>query len=312
MPIAAELRTIDPVLTTLAQGYANNAFVADKLFPIVEVDKSQGKVPLFGKGTFLKRNLDRAMGASSNRIPLTELELLDYECIERDVEMAIDYLEEEQTNEIYKYETRTVKELTDILSLGREIEAARIATSPSYYSDSHKIILPTGGGFNQEGSDPVVTLKTAIDSFRYNSGIMPNVMIMAKETFEVIREHAVMTEKLRYAGLSTIGKELVEEVIGIPNIYIGLSVYSEDGRTFSNVWNDSIVLASTHANLRKSSNELNMSYGCTIRRKGKPEVDSYFENGGKIKVIRNTDNYCIRILSKDASFLVCNVIQSES
>ena len=37
-----------------------------------------------------------------------------------------------------------------------------------------------------------------------------------------------------------------------------------------------------------------------------PQIDTYFENGGKIKVIRNTDNYALKITANDAAFLIKN------
>lgn len=43
-------RVVDPVLTTVARGYKNAAFIGDQLFPVVQMEKEGAKVPTFGKG----------------------------------------------------------------------------------------------------------------------------------------------------------------------------------------------------------------------------------------------------------------------
>nr|MDA3844620.1 hypothetical protein [Candidatus Kapabacteria bacterium] len=63
-------------------------------------------------------------------------------------------------------------------------------------------------------------------------------------------------------------------------------------------------LAYVDKNEKADRSEFNPSFAYTFRRKGKPEVDTYYENGGKIKVIRNTDNYCLKITSSDAAYLI--------
>jgi hypothetical protein len=38
-----------------------------------------------------------------------------------------------------------------------------------------------------------------------------------------------------------------------------------------------------------------------------PEVDTYNENGGKIKVLRYTDNYSVNVTAQDAAYLISNI-----
>ena len=57
------LRVVDPVLSSLALGYANAEYVGNKLFPIVNIDKEAGKIPKFSKETFMVYQTNRAVGA---------------------------------------------------------------------------------------------------------------------------------------------------------------------------------------------------------------------------------------------------------
>ena len=91
---------------------------------------------------------------------------------------------------------------------------------------------------------------------------------------------------------------------------MGLSVYTNDGANFTDVWGDNIILAYVDMTSKDNRSEFNPSYGYTLQREGKPEIDTYNENGGKIKVIRNTDNYCIKVTASDAAFLIADTNHS--
>ena len=43
----SKLRVVDPVLSALALGYSNAAFIGDQLLPFVNLDKEGGKIPRF-------------------------------------------------------------------------------------------------------------------------------------------------------------------------------------------------------------------------------------------------------------------------
>ena len=61
---------LDPVLTKLALGYKQADFIAEKIFPEVFADKEGLRVPVFGKGSFVEYQTERAVGAASNVITL--------------------------------------------------------------------------------------------------------------------------------------------------------------------------------------------------------------------------------------------------
>lgn len=59
-------RVVDPVLTSIARGYKNAAFIGERIFPIVQTDKEGVTVPTFGKSAFVEYDTERAVGADSN------------------------------------------------------------------------------------------------------------------------------------------------------------------------------------------------------------------------------------------------------
>lgn len=302
------LRMVDPVLTTIARGYDNNNFIADKLFPEVTVSKIKGKVPSFGKEAFYLRDTNRAIGADSNRIPSLDIELIDFATSEKDIEMAIDYLEAEDADNLQKYESAVVKQLKDSLLLSREQEAAELSQNPNNYSANMKNVLAATHAFDDYSLsiNPIEIIKDGIDAIRSKIGRTPNTMVMGGATYRALTGHPKLLERVEFSGVTKVTTQVLNELFDIPKIHIGKAVYTADGSTFSDVWLDNIVIAYVDDKSRDKRNEYNPSYGYTFQRKGKPEVDVYYENGGKIKIIRNTDNYAIKVTGSDAAYLIQN------
>ena len=61
-----KLRVVDPVLTSLARGYRNAQFISEGLFPVAELDKESGIIPLFGKEAFRLWETERAIRVHQN------------------------------------------------------------------------------------------------------------------------------------------------------------------------------------------------------------------------------------------------------
>jgi hypothetical protein len=301
-----ELRMVDPVLSTISQSYSNASMVADFLFPNVQVDKMKGKIPVFGKRAFQIMETDRAIRAQSNRISPEDITLEEFETIENDVEMAIDYLEEEEASDYFRYEQKVAKDLIDILLLGREKDAADIVQNRDNYAADMKYEPAAADKWdNYTGTgDPIDDIWNAKNAITGKIARYPNTMIVGYSAYQAMIKHPKVLSKVQYSGLAHVTTKILAELIGIPNIHIGLSLYSEDGTTFSDVWTDNAIIAYVDKNEKGRRSEYNPSFGYTFQKKGMPEVDTYFENGGKIKVVRCTDNFCVKVTGQDAAYLI--------
>lgn len=306
-----ELRMVDPVLTTIAQGYSNVALVAESLFPIVNVSKLKGKIPVFGREAFIIRETNRALRSSSNRIPPADLTLVSFETEERDVETAIDYIEEEESPDFARYEQVITKNLTDIIALGREKEAADYVQNPSNFISDLKLEITADKAFDDYTSlfDPIVIIRDCMAAVRARISRYPNTMVMGDATYRALMNHPKILDRIKYSGISSATPKILAEILELSEVKVGMSVYTLDGSTYSDVWNDNVILAYVDGNENDKRSEYNPSYGYFFRREGKPEIDTYYENGGKIKVIRNTDNYCLKVTASDAAFLLYNTNQ---
>ena len=301
-----DLRMVDPVLTTVAQGYSNASMIAEALFPIVSVPKIKGKIPIFGRDAFIVRDTSRAIRAQSNRIPPSDVDLVTFETRERDVETSIDYIEEEESPDFFRYEQKLAKQLVDILELGREKEIADYVQNISNYPIGLVKQITSQEAFDNYTLtiDPIAIIRLCMTAVRTRIGKYPNTMVMGDEVFQALLQHPKILDRIKYSGVSKANSQILGELTDISDISIGLGVYSTDGASFTDIWRDNIILAYVDKNDKISRSEFNPSFGYIFQREGKPEIDTYYENGGKIKVIRNTDNLCFKVTAPDAAFII--------
>ncbi|MFA5511892.1 MAG: hypothetical protein WC313_05530 [Candidatus Kapaibacterium sp.] len=306
-----DLRLVDPVLTTIVRGYENNSFIAEELFPTVTVSKMKGKVPKFGKDAFVVRNTERAIRSDSNRIAPGEFELIPFETRERDIETAIDYLEEEESPDYFRYEHRIAKNLSDILRLGKEKEAADLAQDENNYADNMFEVISEDDAFNNPDStiNPIEVIQEALHSVRNRIARFPNTIVMGMSVYNTLMQHPSISSLIQYSGLIKITEEILLKVLNLDKIIVGQSVHSLNGSDFENIWGGNIILAYADKSPLQKRSEYNPSWAYTFQREGMPEIDTYYENGGKIKIIRNTDNYGLNITGNDAAFLIKGAYQ---
>ncbi len=304
-----DIRIIDPVLSSIAQGYINEELVGTKLFPFVNVQNMKGKVPAFGKESFIIRDTLRAIRSQSNRIPSSDINYIEFETAEHDVEMALDYLEEEEAYNWQKLESRITKELMDILLLGLEKEIADLVQNPTNFSSNLKNEINANTAWDDytlNNVDPIADILDAKDAIRQLIGIYPNTIIFGESSYQSLVNHPKVLAKIEYSGFNKISHYILSELIEMKNIFVGKAVYSDDGINFQDVWKDNVILAFVDNSDSSIRSEFNPSYGYTFRKSSNPYIDTYTENGGKIKVFRATDNYDVKITGNDAAFLISN------
>ena len=286
---------VDPVLSTIAQNYSSEMFLSEKIFPIISVNKMKGKYPVFGKDAFVLHDTVRAIRADSNRVNSTGYTLETYETQEHDIEMALDYLESGEAADIARYEQKITKDLRDALALNREREIAECLQNTSNYQQN-QLTETTSAGLT------IDVIKTAIEAMRANIGRRPNTMILSNSLLEILLNAESAVPSVENQGMILPIIDTLKARLRLENIVVPDAVYSPDGSGLSDLWGDNILLL--YVDNGKNSNEYNPSFGYIFQMSGMPEIDTYYENGGKVKVIRCTDNFCWKITAPDAAYLI--------
>ena len=305
---------ISPVNTAIAQGFQNSEFVGMNLFPRVPTGARAGKIITFNKEAFMQfSNMARSPGARTPRVSFgysgNDYGLQDYS-IEGTLPKEI---REEQLDPSKGFTidgaTMAINGAMDIVGLRLEIQQAALATNTASYDSSNRITLSGTNQFSDFSgtSNPVKVVKDAKEVIRQQIGKRPTDLVMGAAVFEVLTQHPVIIDRIKYTGRDTATPELLASLFGVPNVWVGDAIQSSDAGVFSDVWGKDMVLAYTPiASLAQMGAP---SYGYTYNLNGYPMSEpAYYENNEKTWCFPVSSCEAPAIAAKAAGYLIKNAV----
>ena len=260
---------------------------------------------LFGKEAFRVYDTKRAIKADSNKADIGGFETTSYATTEYDLAIPLDYREIKEA--MLDIEKNATIRATEALKLGLEKQIADLVQDENLYPATNKEIL-INNQFNDTGVDPIEIIESKKNALRALIGKRPNVMVLGASVYDNLKSHTKILERIKYSSLGVVTLDLMKQLFGIPNILVGESIYSADGNTFTDLWSDNVILAYLSNPSGIASTPYEPCFGYTLQLKGNPYVDTYEEAGGKVKVVRATDNYDVKIVGIESAYLLKDVL----
>jgi hypothetical protein len=302
------LRVVDPVLTNLARGYSNGESIAESCCPVVNVELESATYIKFGKEVFRLYNTERAPRGASNRMSAGKPSNDKYVMTEHDLEYPIDYRENaEAAFPLQRYATFLV---TQGILLRREKICADLCSDPGNYAATNKLALAGDDCFSEPGSDVVGVITDAKEAMRSQIAKRPNCAHIGPATLNAWKKHPQFLARIGNNENKVVTLDIIKEVLEIPEILVGEMIYTDDNDTPHDIWGDIVHLC--YKPMSPQGQERTMyepSFGYTFRKRGKPVVDTYVTNGGKVQLVRNTDLLDVKIVGADAGFLITNTVK---
>lgn len=300
------LRVVDPVLTNLARGYRNAAYIGENLFPVAHLDKEAGIIPLFGKEAFRLWETERAIRAKSNVMTVDDPNTLDVVLREHDLSYPVDY--REQAESMFNEEAKAAKRVKDAIDLGREVRAAYLAQNPNTYLSGAKVSLSGSSKWANSGGDPIKDVEDGKEVIRQRTGMRPNTAVIGATTYATLKFHQKLASALGTQERKLITLEHLKALWGIENIFIGEALAADGRGATGDIWGDNVVLAYVaKPGAGESADHDIPSFGYTLRKRGMPETDKYDAEGSKVQYVRHTDIYKVVVVGADAGYLIANV-----
>ncbi len=300
-----QLRIVDPVLTNIARGYRNAQFIGEALFPVVSVDKEGATIPKFGKEAFRLWETERAIRAKSNIMVPDDVNSIDVVLREHDLSYPVDYREKAES--MFDAEVRAAKRVKDSVDLRREYQYAQIAQNPDTYLSGSKVTLSGSSKWSDNGGDPIGDVEDGKEKIRQETGIRPNTMVMGASVYQALKFHTKLQEALGSNERKLLTVEHLKSLFGIHTICIGEAIAGDTAT--GDIWGANLILAyvaQPGEGIEASYEE--PSFGYTLRLRGKPETDTYTEDGGKVRYIRHTDICRPVVVGADAGYLITGIV----
>jgi Phage major capsid protein E len=308
-------RIVDPVLSTIAQGYKNSDFVAQALFPRVDVPMRAGNIITFGKEDFmLYGNTARAPGENTKRIQIgyagSPFALLDYG-LEGKLPIEIQQEASSGANGFtIDMAAATLNKVQAIMELRLEYQSAVMARTAANYGAGNKVTLAGTAQWSDLTSgvsDPIAVIETAKEAIRAAIGKRPNVIVIAAAVWSKLKQHPKIIDRFKYTGTDVVTDAMLASLVGIKNVYIGDGIYASDAGVFADIWGKDVVIAYTETATVKDMGA--PTYGYTYNLNNYPLAEEpYYDHNAKSWIFPVTRAEAPVIAAASAGFLITNAV----
>lgn len=304
-------RIIDPVLSTIAQGYTNGEMIAGALFPQVPVTQRGGNIITFGKEDFMLYATQRAPGSNTKRVQFgytgAPYALADYSL---EGQVPIEIVQEGQNGPGIDHAAMAVRKVSAIMALRLEYQAAQLARTAATYAASNKITLSGASQWSDFSgtSNPISAIETAKEAVRAATGKRPNTIVMGAAVFARLRQHPVVVDRMKYTGRDVATVEILAALFGVQRVLVGDAIFSNDaGTAFTDVWGKDVIVAYTE--LGSVADMGAPSYGYTYNLGGYPIVEeAYYDRNAKSWIFPVTRAEAPVLASPSAGYLITNAV----
>lgn len=302
----AGARVIDPILTSVAQGYQNNELVFPSLFPVVPVDQRGGKIITFGREDFRLYAAGRSPGASTKRIQFgytgNSFALQDYSL---EGQVPFELMQESNAVPHIDLGRIAVLKTQNAIQLGNEIAAATIATTAGSYQAANKVTLSgTSQWSDYSGtSNPSADIQTAIEAVRSAVGKRANTVVLGPKVWAKLKMHPSIIDRIKYTGRDSITLDMLATLWDVKKVVVGDALYEDASGVLQDVWGKYVVVAYTEMGSLMDAGL--PSYGYTYRLRNYPIVESsYMDRNAKSWIYPVVDALAPVAASINAGYLI--------
>jgi hypothetical protein len=305
---ATQARVIDPILTTVAQGYQNAEMVASYLFPVVPVEQRGGKIIQFGKEDFRAYNTGRAPGTNTKRVQYGYLGN-PFALESHSLEGAVPFEIMQEANAVPNIDMGriAVVKTQNIILLGSEIAAATLATNVANYGVNNKVTLAGTSQWSDYASgisDPSKDIENAKEQVRTQTGKRANTVLLSAKAFNSLKQHPKIIDRIKFTGRDSLTTDILAALWSVARVVVGDAVY-EDPTTaaLADVWGKGVVVAYTEIGTLADAGL--PSYGYTYRLRGYPLVEvPYMDRSAKLWAYPVNDERAPVLAAAGAGFLI--------
>ncbi|MDB5802271.1 MAG: hypothetical protein JWL63_3210 [Rhodocyclales bacterium] len=301
-----QARIIDPILTSVAQGYQNAEMVAHYLFPVVPVEQRGGKIIQFNREDFRLYNTGRSPGANTKRVQYGYMGN-PYSLEQHALEGQVPFELMQDANAVPGVDLGrvAVMKTQNIIQLRNEYASAAIATNAANYAASNKVTLSGSSQWSDYSgtSDPSKDIEAAKEQVRKSTGKRANTVELSPSAFNACKEHPKILERIKYTGRDSVTTEMLAALWSVKRVVVGDAVYEDTAGLLADVWGKDVVVA--YVELGTVADGGLPSYGYTYRLRGNPVVEvPYQDRNAKSWIYPVTDELSPVLAAALSGFII--------
>lgn len=222
---------IDRALTNMSVAYMQdaNAFIADKVFPIVRVKRQSDVYYIYNKGDFMRDEAQLRGAATESAGGDYGVEASDpYYC--RKHAFHKDVTPEERAN--YDEPLDADSDATDFVSqkmlIRREMEwASKFFKSGIWGREITGADAVAEGSviyWDEATSDPIGDITSAGVQMASETGYKPNTLVLSPFVFNALKNHEDILDRIKYTQKGIVTEDLLATLFGVDRVFVAWSV----------------------------------------------------------------------------------------
>lgn len=224
---------VDQLLTNVSVAYiqSNDKFVADKVFPVVPVAKASDFYLEFPRGHFFRDEVGKRPLGGQSRVAGFDLEKKPYYAEEQGLSSNLDDRERANATAPYDPEQSRILFLTQQHLIHRDRDwASKYFKTGVWGTDLAGTSSAPGAGqflqWDQANSTPIEDIDEKKDIIAENTGFEPNVLVLGRKTFRILKNHPDVVDRVKYTARGVITQDLLAELFGVERVLIPGGVHN--------------------------------------------------------------------------------------
>lgn len=295
---------VDPQLTDISIKYKNDTFVADTLFPVLNVAKKTGFYFVYDKQNLRAHNSERSGVARANRVDYSLIKTPYGPLVEHSLEVPIEYDVLSMYEDPLDPRTDATETVTEMILIEKEVKIATLLGDTTQVTQNQ-----TNAGTSQwndyGNSNPFQDIWAAINVIK-KFGIKPaNTLVFGQDVWIQIVNHPDFLDRIKYSELGKVTSENIKMLFpGIENVVIASAVQNTavQGQTDSlaYIWgkNCQVMYVTPSPAIRQ------VTAGYTLTLDGGRKVENWDEMQVKAEFVRATDYYQQKLVAPEAVYLI--------
>lgn len=232
---------VDAILTNISVAYLQNQdnFIADKVFPVIPVDKKSDKFFTYTKNDWFRDEAQRRAGGTESAGGGYGLSTGSYSA---DV-FAFHKDVDDQTLANADAPLNPLREATEFvtrrLMLRKEVQWNTDFFAGSVWSNDYDGVsgTPTTNEVKQwsdyAASDPIDDIEDAKAGILSTTGMEPNTLVLGYDVFRALKNHPDIVDRIKYTSAQTVTADMLAAMFDIPRVIIskGVKATNNEGAT---------------------------------------------------------------------------------
>ena len=236
-PSGAEIH-VDSVLTNLSVGWMiqDDAYVADKIFPVVPVQKQSGIYYIYDRGDFFRAEMERRGPATESAGGGYRVGQATYSCDVWALHKDIADQDRANTDDPLSPDRDAANYLTQQALIRKDKQwVSKYFTTGVWTNDQTGVAAgPAANQFlqwNLTTSTPFVDIRAQRIAIRQRTGYYPNTLVLGAQTWAALADHPSLLDRIKYTERGIVGTDLLASALGLDQVLVASGVENTAAET---------------------------------------------------------------------------------